>query len=271
MRLFFILLSAAGSLYLLLIVGVYVFQKHLIYFPTGEIRRTPASLGLEYTDLRIDTEDGETITGWMVPHGSARATVLYFHGNGGNISGRVDIIQLLHTLELSVCAIDYRGYGRSTGSPSEQGTYLDAMAAWKYLMHEQNIPREKIVILGRSLGGAVAAWLGSQVQPGGVILGSSFTSIPDISREKYPFLPASKLTNIQYRTIERVREVNAPILITHSRDDTLIPFSHGRALYRAARAPKSFLEMRGSHESNILETRREYMRKIDEFIGEYLE
>jgi len=271
MRLFFLTAIGAGGLYILTLGGLYLFQEQLVFFPKQKIKRTPGSLGLEYTDLHLRTEDNVTIHGWYVPADSARATVLYFHGNANNIGVRVEFIRMLHDMGLNVCAIDYRGYGRSEGKPTEEGTYLDAKASWRYLISERHLAPEKIILLGRSLGGAVAVWLATQVEPGGLILGSTFTSLPEISQEKYPVFPAARLVKMEYNTLSKIRQISCPVLITHSRDDNIVPFSHGRRLYEAANPPKEFLEMRGGHNENLWLSMAEYREKLNEFVTQYLE
>ena len=145
---------AAG--YILLLALAYAFQSRLLYFPQREIVATPAAVGLAYEDVRLRTSDGVEIAGWWVPGDSLRA-VLFFHGNAGNISGRLPTLRLFHELGFGTLIIDYRGYGNSGGRPTEQGTYRDAEAAWRWLTETQGIPPERIAVFGRSLGGAVAA------------------------------------------------------------------------------------------------------------------
>lgn len=149
---------------------LYAFQSKFIYFPSREVLVTPASIGLDFDDVRLQTEDGVSIAGWYVSAEKNSNVVLFFHGNGGNISHRLDTIELLHELGLSVFMLDYRGYGQSEGTPDEQGTYKDAEAAWRYLVDEQQIDPERIIILGRSLGGGIASWLAWQHPPKALIL-----------------------------------------------------------------------------------------------------
>jgi fermentation-respiration switch protein FrsA (DUF1100 family) len=171
--------------------------------------------------------------------------VLFCHGNAGNVSHRLDTLQFFRSLGLGTLIFDYRGYGRSDGSPSEKGTYRDAEAAWRHLVEQRQIPPERIVILGRSLGGAVAARLAADQRPGALVVESAFTSVPDLAARMFPVYPVHLLARIRYNTLKWIRRVHCPVLVVHSRDDEMIPFRHGRRLFEAAPEPKEFLELRG--------------------------
>lgn len=261
------LLAGYGVILLLM----YTAQSRLIYFPTSTVPYTPEDFGMEYETVYLTTEDSVQLHGWFVPHLEARGTVLFQHGNAGNISGRLETIQLLYRLRLNVFIYDYRGYGISEGNPSEEGTYRDAMAGWNYLIDEREIPADRIILMGRSLGGAVTAWLASNVQPAGVILESTFTSVPDLGAEVYPIFPVRWLSRFEYDNSRFVKNIEAPLLIAHSRQDDLIPFSHGEQLFRLANEPKRFLEMKGSHNDGFLETGKQYRNTLEEFFGKVLE
>jgi uncharacterized protein len=179
------------------------------------------------------TADGEELDAWFVPARRERAVLLFFHGNAGNISHRLDSLRIFHGLGLSVLIIDYRGYGRSTGRPTEQGTYEDARAAWRHLVEERGVPPERIVVFGRSLGGAVAAWLAARTRPAGLIVESAFRSVPSLRPRLYWFLPVRRLARSSTRW-SAARPVQAPVLVVHSREDEIIPFRHGEALFAAA-------------------------------------
>lgn len=257
---------AAG--YTLLLALAYAFQSRLLYFPQREIVATPASLGLAYKDVRLRTSDGVEIAGWWVPGAASRA-VLFFHGNAGNVSGRLATLRLFHELGFGTLIVDYRGYGESGGRPTERGTYRDAEAAWRWLTKTQGIPPERIAVFGRSLGGAVAAWLAARHTPGALIVESSFTSLPDLAAELYPFLPARLLSRFRYSTESALAQVEAPVLIVHGRGDEIIPFRHGERLYAAAREPKGFLEISGGHNDWGNPT-AEYRETIGAFLDLYL-
>jgi fermentation-respiration switch protein FrsA (DUF1100 family) len=273
MRTLSTLLIAAVAIYGLVALVLYLFQERMVFLagmPGRALEATPARAGLAFEDVSIVTADGVRLHGWFVPAPGARASLLFLHGNAGNISHRLDSVMLFHQLGLDVLIIDYRGYGRSEGAPTERGTYLDAQAAWNHLAGERGVDPGRIVVFGRSLGGAVAAWLASVNDPAAVIIESSFTSAPDIAQRLYPFLPARLLSRLKYPTRDFVARLSCPVLIVHSRDDELIPFAMGRALYEAAPAPRELLEISGDHNSGFLLSRDRYLAGIDRFIGRHL-
>ena len=241
-------------------------QSRLIYFPTREIRATPADAGLAWEEVRFRTDDGVALHGWWVPADRARGTVLFFHGNAGNVGDRIGSIRTFHRLGWNVFIFDYRGYGRSGGAPSEEGTYRDAAAAWAHLVEGRGIRPGEIVLFGRSLGGAVAAVQAVRHTPAGVILESTFTSVPDLAAGLYPWLPARLLVRFRYDTLARVPDIRAPLLVVHSRGDDLIPFAHGRRLYEAAREPKHFLEISGRHNDGFFTSAERYERGLARFL-----
>lgn len=262
---FLILLVLA---YAALVALATVFQSRLVYFPQmgREIEATPLAYGLAFEQVTVATADGERLAAWWVPSERAAGTVLIFHGNAGNISHRLDYLRMFNRLGYASLIVDYRGYGQSTGSPSEEGTYRDAEAAWDWLTKTQGIVPGDVVLLGESLGGAVAAWLAARVEPRGLVLASTFTSMPDLGAQVYPFLPVRLISRFSYNTRQAVKAVKAPVLIAHSRDDDIIPFAHGKALFEAAREPKRFLEMRGGHNDGFLFMRDEWVAQLASFL-----
>lgn len=259
------------TLYLALVGLAYLFQERLLYFPLRGLSLTPAAGGLDYEEVWLETSDGVTLHGWFIPAASPRGVLLFFHGNAGNISHRLDSIDTFHRLGLSTFIIDYRGYGRSQGRPTEQGTYQDAEAAWRYLVEERQISPADIIIFGRSLGGGVASWLAQQYSPGALILESTFTSVTDMAARQYPFLPVRQLGRIHYDTLARLPEIDCPILIIHSPDDRIIPYEHSQRLYAAARDPKEFLEIRGGHNDGFIISASDYEARLDGFIEQYID
>ncbi len=268
MRRMWSLLVSLALVYAAVVALVFLFQSRLLYFPHigREVTVTPQAYGMPFEAVTITTEDREQLGAWWVPAIQSRGAVLIFHGNAGNISHRLDYLQMFHKLGYSSLIIDYRGYGKSTGSPSEQGTYRDALAAWRWLVEDRGIKAGDIVLLGESLGGAVAAWLGTRVKPRAVVLASTFTSIPDLGAQIYPFLPVRLVSRFSYDSMAAVKAIRSPLLIAHSRDDDIIPYSHGRALFEAANEPKAFLDMQGGHNDGFLFVRQEWVAQLGAFL-----
>ncbi|MGA1825295.1 MAG: alpha/beta hydrolase [bacterium] len=254
------------GLYCGLILFVRLFQSHFVYFPKREVWLTPGNSGLSYEEVYFTSADGIRLSGWFVPVKEARSVVLFCHGNAGNISHCIDTVQQYARLGLSSFLFDYRGYGKSDGKPSEQGTYRDAEAAWNYLVQKRNISSTEIIIIGRSLGGPIAAWLSRKHTPKGLVLESTFTTIRDIGAELYPCLPVKFITNLGYKTIEYIRQVDCPILIVHSNEDRMIPIDHGRKLFAAAHEPKDFLEISGTHNEGYFTSEKQYLKGLYSFI-----
>ncbi len=265
------LLGVLGLLalgYLALLGFMYFTQNSLLFLPEiggRDLESTPERFGLEYQEVSLATSDGETLHGWYLPAPGARYTLLFFHGNAGNISHRLDSLLLFRQLGLSQLILDYRGYGRSSGRPSEAGLYRDAQAAWDYLTDERGLAPGQIVLFGRSLGGAVAVWLAARERPAGLVVESSFTSVPDLGAELYPWLPVRWLSRLRFDSRGRIAQVSAPLLVVHSRNDEIIPFAHGQALLAAANPPKRLLELRGGHNDGFLVSREHYLEGLRGF------
>ncbi len=256
--------------YVAVVTTVFLFQEHLVYFPQRNLEATPRERGLLYEDVMLEADDGVQLHGWFVPRTGARGVVLYFHGNAGNISHRLARVALFHQMGLGVFILDYRGYGRSGGRPSEAGMYRDAAAAWRYLTEARGIAAARIVLFGRSLGAAVAAELAARMRPGALVLDSAFTSLPELGQERYPWLPVKWLARQRYPTREHLRRVDCPVFVVHSRDDEIIPFHHGEQLYAAARASKHFLAISGGHNSAYFLTERVYADELGMFLEQHL-
>lgn len=267
-RLVGVVLWAAVIGFALVTAVLYFAQSALVYHPTREIAGTPTDLGFEHEEVTLTTADGVELSGWYVPARRQSAVVLLCHGNGGNISDRLDLIATYQLLELGALVFDYRGFGMSAGSPDEEGTYEDARTAWRYLVDEQEIAPADIVIHGRSLGGAIAARLATEQQPGGLILDSAFTSLLDLGQELYPFLPVRLLGKYRYPTAAYLADVAAPVLVLHSPDDEIVPYRHGQDLYEAAREPKRFVRLAGGHNDSFLVSARVYGEAIASFVAD---
>jgi fermentation-respiration switch protein FrsA (DUF1100 family) len=225
----------------------------LLYFPTRVLDGTPASVGLRYVDLEIATSDGQRLHGWWIPSPRRPATghVLFFHGNGGNISHRLAEARVLADAGLNVLLFDYRGYGRSTGTPGEAGTYRDARAARAALLAQPGLDGAPVLYLGESLGGAVAAELAVAEPPAGLVLQSTFTSVREMARLHYPFVPAALVPDA-YPTLDRVARVRCPLLILHGDRDDIVPLGHGQALFAQAAGSKRFDVVRGAGHNDLL-------------------
>jgi uncharacterized protein len=210
----------------------------LLYFPSRSIVEMPHSAGLDYLDLEIETDDGERLHGWWIgARTKALGHLLLCHGNAGNVGDRVLHAALLTATGFDVLLFDYRGYGRSSGRPSEEGTYRDARAALRCLLEQPGVDPARIVYLGESLGGAVALDLAREHPPLGLVLLSAFTGVRELGRLHYPFVPASLVPDA-YPTLRGIHELHAPLLVLHGDRDDIVPLSHGRALFEAAPDPK---------------------------------
>jgi uncharacterized protein len=204
--------------------------------------------------MRFETSDGERLHGWWIP--SPRrpplAQVLFLHGNGGNISHRLGTAKLLVEAGFDLLLFDYRGYGLSSGAAREQGTYRDARAARVALLARAGLDPARIVYLGESLGGAVAAELALDQPPSGLVLQSTFTSVRDMARIHYPVVPGFVVPNA-YPTLDRIPRLRAPLLVIHGERDDIVPVSHGRALFEAAPDPKTLHVIRGAGHNDLVE------------------
>jgi len=270
-----------------IVMGVYVGlcllvllrQSSYVYYPDKTVGLTPGYLGMEHEDVVLETEDGESIAAWFISAGKEGAgadtnanirTILVCHGNAGDIGDRIDSIKTFHDLGMNVFIFDYRGYGDSSGRPTEQGTYLDGMAAWNHLVEEKGVAAGDIVLFGRSLGAAVAAWLAVEVEPAALVTESAFTSAPDMAASMFPFLPVKWLCRFKYNTLERIGRAGCPVLVVHSREDEMIPFKHALRLFEAASEPKKLLETLGGHNYGGMEADRRYVDVFVDFLDKHL-
>ncbi len=265
------ILSSLLAVYVMMMALLFVFQRYLVYFPTRGLETTPSLIGLAYEDVWMTTADEVKIHGWFVPADSARGTLLFCHGNAGNIAHRLDYARIFQQRRLNVFLFDYRGYGQSDGTPTEAGTYRDGEAAWRFLVEQKQLASQRIVILGESLGGGIATYLAEQVRPGGLILQSVFTSVPDIGAAAYPMFPIRLLARIRYPNLERMARITCPSLIIHSQHDEIIPFQHAEALFAAANPPKKLLDIVGDHNEGPFISGARYLDGLDAFLSEALD
>lgn len=229
------------------------FLNLLTFMPQQRrIEVTPAHFGVDYEELRLPTEDGETVDAWFVrAKRNPVGHLLFAHGNAGNIGDRAPILALLSAIGFDVLAFDYRGYGRSTGKPSEHGTYLDARAARKALLEQPGVEPNRVVYLGKSLGGAVLLELATAYPPAALVLISTFTGLRDAATAVYPLLPKLFVPNA-YPSLRRIRGLRAPVLIMHGDNDELLPLRMGEALYAAAPEPKKLVVFAGAGHNDVV-------------------
>jgi len=265
-----VVIASIVGVFLILVAFLYFNQEKLVFVPTRQLEATPDEMGLEYEDVFIEVEPGQRIHAWYLPcrndSVSAPKTVLFCHGNGGNISHRLDTGEYLTRLGVNVLLFDYRGYGLSDGQPTEENTYADADAAYHWLLNEKKVRPEDLCLFGRSLGGAVAVELGSRAPCAGVMIESTFTSVAAMGHHMYPFMPIKLLVRYNYDTLGMIGRLTRPILVAHSPQDELVPYEMGRALYDAAREPKVFVELSGGHNERLYFASRDYFENLRRFL-----
>ncbi len=259
-------LRILGLAYVGLLLVLFFSQDSLMFVPSRAVTATPQAVGLRFEPWKIPTADGETLAAWFIPAPNPQGILVYCHGNGGNIGDRVPYLPIFHSLGLSVVLWDYRGYGQSTGRPSEAGLYQDADAVMDYLQQRRSIAPTQTVIYGESLGGGVASYLAAQYPVRGWVLAGTFTSAVDRAAELYPFLPVRWLARSRFDTRARLPQITAPVLVLHSVDDEIIPIHHGRALYAAANPPKTLVELTGDHNNGFLDNALAYREALAAFL-----
>jgi hypothetical protein len=237
-----------------------------IFYPEVRLVGTPGDVALAYEDARFPATDGVRLHGWWVP-GPRPETILWMHGNAGNISHRLENLRLLHDrVGASVILFDYRGYGASAGTPSERGLYADAAGALAYLRGRADVQADRIVYFGRSLGAAVAVELALRAPPRGLILETAFTSVRGMAAEMLPS-PLAALVPPSFDSLTKIGAVRCPILFVHGDRDEVVPYAQGRRLFDAARAPKSFVTLPGAgHNDTYLVGGDHYFRRLGEFL-----
>ncbi len=254
-----------------LLIGCGAIEEFFIFHPGRTVHGTPSALGLRFEDVRFPAADGTELHGWFVParEGAASATLVWFHGNAGNISDRLENLKIFHdSLEVHIFLFDYRGFGNSDGKISEKGTYQDAEGAWTYLQSRSDVDPKKMVFFGRSLGASVAVELALRYPPAGLILESPFLSVPAMARSIIP-LPLGRLFKTRYDSLAKIPQVRVPLLVLHGDQDTIVPLSQGKALFKAANEPKSFYLIAGAdHNDTYLVGGAPYLKALAEFLKE---
>ncbi|MDR9366427.1 MAG: alpha/beta fold hydrolase [Balneolaceae bacterium] len=245
------LLATIAGGYLLLLIFMYLFQSKLIFLPSSDLLVTPSEAALQAEDVWIETSDAERLHGWFFPNDSTEYIVVLSHGNAGNISNRIDIAKFLQEAGVSVLIYDYRGYGQSSGNPSEEGLYRDIEAVVNFLKMDKGYSEQQMIMYGRSMGGAVASFAATRFNVGGLVLDSAFKNVKAMVSDLYPFVP-SFLASYKFPTEQYVQQLSGiPVMIMHSPTDTIVDISHGIALFGAANDPKTFVELRGGHNDNF--------------------
>ena len=257
-------------IYTILFIGIFFgylkyIESRSVFFPTKYLEATPEIIHLTFQDVYLKTKDKVNIHGWFIPYDGTTHTILFLHGNAGNISHRLEKIILLRRAKVNIFIVDYRGYGESEGKPTEKGVYLDTQAAYNYLTVDRKINPKDIILYGESLGATAAIDLASNFKVGALILEGAFSSGRDMAKIMYPFLP-SFLFSSKYNSLAKIKEIKEPKLFIHSKSDEIIPFELAKKLFDAAVLPKQFLEIRGSHNDGFIDSEEEYSGGIIEFI-----
>jgi len=256
------------ALIIIFVVWARYVERRSIYFPMKGIMTTPKSIDLPYEEIYFKTFDNVRLHSWFIPNDKRPAyTVIFCHGNAGNISHRLEKIALLYKLGLDIFIFDYRGYGKSEGTPSESGLYKDVDAAYKYLTEKRRIPKDNILLYGESIGGAVAINLAAKSDVRALITEEAFTSTKDMTKIYYPFMPHFIMSS-KLDSVSKIKNIKSPKLIIHSIDDEIVPFRLGEKLFNAAGPPKRFLKIRGSHNTCFLDSEEEFMEGVRSFLTE---
>lgn len=261
--------------YLAMAACLLLLENRLIFFPDRRLTETPANHGVSFEEVHATASDGVRLHGWWVPAAPRsdgeppvpRVPLLFMHGNAGNISDRAENAALLAKLGLDVLLFDYRGYGLSEGSPTEQGLYLDAQAMLDFLCTKAGVDSSGVILFGRSLGAAVATDLATRRAPLALVVESGFCSVKDLAREMFPYSLFTPFLPRHFDNLTKFRSLACPVLVIHGRDDEIIPFGHGQRLYAAARGPRRFFDKGGSHNMFFGTDHPAYWRCWREFVS----
>ncbi len=261
-------LGVAAFGYGLLCLLVFLFQRSFIYFPSRWDERAASRANPGYEEVHIPTTDGETLHGWLLRRESAPWTVVIFHGNAGNLEVHEAVMAPFRALDTQVLLFDYRGYGLSTGKPTQAGLLRDGEAVVSYVERNLGVPRDRMVYFGNSLGTGVAVLLAARRPPGRLILESAYDSLASVARRHYPFLPIGLLLRDRFEAGAVIGDVRSPILFFHPAEDEIIPVACGRALFEKAREPKRFVTIPGArHNDPPASFPPLYLDAIREFLG----
>ncbi len=244
-------------------------ENRIIFQPNTFLERTPHELGLEFEDLYFTAPDGVRLNGWFIPFPASTSTLVWFHGNAGNMGDRLENIKLLHDyVNVNIFIFDYRGYGRSEGRPSEEGVYLDGEAALDLVKNKtSNAGARKTILFGRSLGAAVATEIATRFESNGLILESPFISVAEMARVVFPFLPIRPLLRTRFDTREKIEKIKVPLLVLQGDRDDVVPYEHGKRVFEAAPEPKKFFTIPGAaHNDTYIVGGKRYFQQLKEFI-----
>lgn len=258
-------------LFLAIVIGLVIayiryIEKRTIFYPTKEIELFPKEAGLDFEDIFFKTKDSLELNGWFLPYPDSAQTILFCHGNAGNISHRLEKLKFFHELGINIFIFDYRGYGRSKGRPSEKGLYLDVEAAYNYLLSSK-IPAEQIIGYGESLGSSAVIDLAYNHRVKGLIVEGAISNAKDMVEFIYPFLPPQVISS-RFDSANKIKSIDIPKLIIHSINDEIVPYRLGRKLYDNARPPKDFLQIHGGHNTAFFESEDILREKIRHFINQ---
>ena len=267
------------TLLLLLVGGVYLvmrnYEQQFVYAPSTFIKKTPRQAKLSFDNIALATDDGVNIQGWFVPaHEPEEAsgtnapspTLLFFHGGVGNISDYLEKVHLLHDIGLDVFTVDYHGYGKSGGTPSESGLASDALAAYFYLTEKRHVKPERLYLYGEDLGAAVAIDLATKVPAAGLITEGASASVIEKIEDAWPLIPWQFLLRNKFDSLTKIRDVHMPVLIIHSAEDNVVPFNDSRRLCALAHEPKELVEIHGTHRDAFVYSFELYYDKVSHFI-----
>lgn len=257
------------ALYAIVCLVAWLGQDRLVWYPGPPPTSTPAAIGARYDDLELAASDGATVHAWHVKADAPRGAVLVCHGNAGNVENRLPLARVFADLGYDVLLFDYRSYGKSRGALSEEGTYLDGIAALDHLA-ARGYDAHRTVIYGESMGGAVAIELARRRPPAALVVEDTFRSLADVGAEVYPWLPVRWISRIRYDSIAKIGAIRTPFLVIHSPDDKLVPFAHGRALFEAHAGPKEFLETVGGHNGGGFLLRGEWIERVGDFLRRHV-
>ena len=261
---------AVAGCYAILMLLLYLMQSRLLYHPEigRDVTTTPRAVGLDFEEVWLDAGHRVRLHGWFVGRVEPKGVALILHGNAGSIALRLDWLRMFHELGYASFIVDYRGYGRSSGRPTEEGTYEDAQLAWTHLTTVRGFAPREIVLVGESMGGPIAAHLAAHGTPRALVLHSTFTSVSDLAAQIYRIMPVRWLSRFRYDTRAYLDKVSAPVLVAHSPHDEIVPYSHGRSLYEAASGRKAFIELAGGHNDGFIFRRREWIEALACFLAE---